>query len=240
MYDYCRAPDSEPVLVTTKVMMQTSRQLQHRLMCSSCEHSLNIGGEEWLLPLLATIDKTFPLLDLIETLPPEAVDGDDRIYAASRNPAIHVDRLLHFVMGVFWKASIHSWSGNSKEPLIELGPYGEKVRTFLRGETPFPKNMGLVIGVLPREKAVVSFSYPYRGLAKDCHNFIFYIPGVQVALNAGKRLPTGMPTFCFASHPLHPILVADLSSDVKSVFRGVIAKAHKSRRLVKYLRSHTM
>lgn len=84
MYDYCRTADSEPVLMTTEVMMQTSRQLQDHLLCKRCEDVLNIGGEQWLLPLLARIDQTFPLLDIIEKLPPDQVEGDWKGYAAFR------------------------------------------------------------------------------------------------------------------------------------------------------------
>ena len=95
-----------------------------------------------MVPLLATVDKKFPLLDIIEQFPPDVPDGELRAYAASRNPAIEVDKLIHFAMGVFWKASIHSWKRGNKDPLIELGPYRESVRVFLRGETQFPRNMG--------------------------------------------------------------------------------------------------
>src|SRR6266850_1626361 len=69
MYDYCRTADSEPVLMTTEVMMQTSRQLQDHLLCKLCEDVLNVGGEQWLLPLLARIDQTFPLLGIVEKFP---------------------------------------------------------------------------------------------------------------------------------------------------------------------------
>lgn len=237
MYTYCRTADSEPVLFTTEVMMQTSRQVQHHLLCASCEDLLNNGGERWLLPLLATIDKKFPLLDIIEKLPPDLIDTEGHGYAASRNLEIKVDRLIHFAMGVFWKASIHSWRGDRKEPQIELGPYRDNVRVFLRGESPFPKHMGLVMGVLPREKALISFSQPYPGSAKGCHNFVFYIPGIQFVLSVGKRLPVEMPNICFASNPAHPILVADFSQDVMGVFRRVASKARKSKRLVEYVKT---
>src|SRR5919109_2834716 len=145
MYDYCRTADSEPVIMTSKILMQTSRQVQHALLCRRCEDVLNKGGENWLLPLLATVDGKFPLLDIIERLRPDVVDGELRVYAASRNPEIKIEKLIHFLMGVFWKASIHSWTGDSKTPRIELGPYRERVRIFLLGETGFPQNMGLVL-----------------------------------------------------------------------------------------------
>jgi hypothetical protein len=235
MYDYCRTSDSEPVLMTSKVVMQTSRQLQHPLLCQACEDVLNKGGEHWLLPLLATMDKKFPLLDMIERFEPDVTDGDLRTYAASRNPAIEIDKLIHFTMGVFWKASIHSWEGGKKSPRIELGPYGERVRTFLRGETPFPQNMGLVLSVLPREKALVSFSVPYRNPVREFHSFTFHIPGILCVLSVGKNLGADMPLICFATNPAHPILVTDLSKDIANVGASIFGKAHKSKKLVEYM-----
>jgi len=235
MYDYCRSADSEPVLISAEVMMQTSRQAQHPLLCRSCEHLLNDGGENWLLPLLATIDKEFPLLDLIEKVPPDIVDIEGKGYAASRNPEIDADKLIHFAMGVYWKAAVHSWRGDRKEPLIELGPYVEKVRMFLRGEMSFPKHMGLVMGVLPREKSLISFNQPYQGSAGGYHDFFFYIPGVLFTLSVGKRLPEEMPNICFASNPAHPILVGDFSKNLTSAYRRTASKAHKSRKLLDYM-----
>ncbi len=235
MYDYCRTADSEPVLVTTQVMMQTSRQLQDHLLCKRCEDVLNEGGEQWLLPLLARIDLTFPLLDIIEEFPPDQVDGEWKGYAGFRNPKIEVDKLIHFAMGVFWKASVHSWTGSSREPRIELGPYRDEVRNFLRGETSFPHHMGLVVGILPRSKALISFNQPYRACAEGYHNFLFYVPGVQFVLSAGKQIPSDTRDICFASNWAHPILVADFSEDVKGLFRRIATKAHKSQKLVQYL-----
>ena len=120
-------------------------------------------------------------------------------------------------------------------PRIELGPYRENVRRFLRGETPFPQHMALVVGVLPRDKALISFTQPYRASAEGYHNFVFYVPGVQFILSAGKQMPSDTPDICFASNWAHPILVADFSEDVKGVFRRIVARAHKSQKLVTYL-----
>lgn len=235
MYDYCRTPESEPVLITSEVIMQTSRQTQAYLLCEGCERLLNEAGENWLLPLLARIDQTFPLLDIIERLPPDRVDGEWKGYAAFRNPEIEIDKLVHFAMGVFWKASVHSWVGYSRDPRIELGPYRDKVRVFLRGEAAFPEHMGLVIGVLPRDKALISFYQPYRARVEGYHNFLFYIPGVQFVLSVGKGIPADMPDICFASNKAHPVLVADFSDDVKGVVRRATTKAHKSQNLLAYL-----
>lgn len=102
-------------------------------------------------------------------------DGDLRCYGASRIPEIDFPKLTHFAMGVFWKASAHSWRGGETTPLIELGKYGELLRVFLSGEAPFPEKMALVVGVIPPAVKTINFCYPYRGSACGYHNYLFHI-----------------------------------------------------------------
>jgi hypothetical protein len=159
LYDLCRTEDLEPIMVTAKVVMSSSWELQHPLLCEECDGSLSRDGENWVLPLLATIDRTFPLYELLKRIPPDVGDQEVEGYAASRNPEIDVPKLAHFALAVFWKASVHSSSGNHTEPQIELGRYGEELRKFLRGEGLFPKYMSLTVGVLPPPVKQISFCH---------------------------------------------------------------------------------
>jgi len=236
MYDYCRPPGGNPISITSELVIESSRQLQDHLLCLQCEDMLNKGGEQWLLPLLATLQGKFPFYDILTKTPPEASDGNDILYAAAKNPDIQTDKLAHFAMGVFSKASAHSWSGCRTEPLIDLGPYQEPVRKFLRGEAGFPDKMALVIGVLPPPVTLISFHQPYRGSADRWHNFLFYIPGIQFSLCVGNGVTVNIRESCFVSHPLHPILVTDFSKDIREIIRSVTAKARKAKNVEKYLR----
>jgi hypothetical protein len=73
--------------------------------------------------------------------PPDVVEGDSALFAAAKNPDIDVAKLTHFAMGIFWKASVHSWSKEKTDPPVDLGKYGERVRRFLRRS----------VSILPRE-----------------------------------------------------------------------------------------
>ena len=106
------------------------------------------------------MDGQFPLLDILEKQPPFTSRDGNIAYEASRNPDIDVKKITHFALGVFWKASIHSWSGTKKEPLIDLGPYAEKVRLFLRDEAPYPEHVYLLVFVAPRERPFVGLANP--------------------------------------------------------------------------------
>lgn len=214
--------------------MSSGRELKHPLLCKECDGALSRDGEDWTLPLLATIEGKFSFYDILTRVPPDVEEPDLRGYAASRNPDIDFGKLSHFAIGVFWKASVHSWSGTRTEPQIDLGPYGEEIRKFLRGEAPFPRYVALTVGVTPPPVKDIAFCQPYLGSMKNCHFFMFYVPGIAFALSVGKGIGDAKNN-CFYSNPLHPIVVGDISSGIKSVFRTISAGAHKSQKLMKYL-----
>lgn len=236
VYKYLHAPGTQPIAISSKVVMATGRQLQDDLLCLECEDRLNKGGEMWLLPLFATYEGSFPFYDLLTKVAPEARYPEGTIYFAAKNPAIEVDKLVHFGMAMFFKAAVHSWEGKKKEPLIELGPYLESVRAFLMGQTGFPERMTLTVGVLPPPVKAISCAYPYRGSNTTCHNYLFYISGIEFALAVGNQIDLTARQACFASNPQHPIIVLDYSEDLRGNFNRVWKKAHKAKNLEKYMK----
>ncbi len=112
VYDYFRAAGSDPIILSEKLIIQSSRQLQDYLLCAECDNLLSKRGESWVLPLLAKIDGTFPLSDIIHEQAPDIDEPDVRVYLASKNPKIDINKLAHFGLGIFWKASVHSWRGD--------------------------------------------------------------------------------------------------------------------------------
>lgn len=236
LYDLCKTSDDDPIFVSSNVIMQSSRQLQHPLLCEACDGWLSREGESWVLPLLATIDGRFALFDLLKAVTPDVTDGDLTGYAASRIPEIDCPKLTHFAAGVFWKASVHSWRRGETAPLIELGKYGELLRTFLREKTPFPEKMILIVGLIPPPVKTINFCYPYRGSASGHHNFLFHVPGIEFALLVGNTVRVDDKASCFASHPLHPMIVsAGIASAIKGVVRGASKNAHRAKNVIPYL-----
>lgn len=227
VYSYCRTPEKSPYALSEEYQGYTDRQTQDYVLCLDCEDNLNKGGETWLMPLLAEYDGPFPFYDILTRFPPDIVDGEAAGYAAAKNPEIDCDKLTHFATGVFWKAAVHSWSGSKEFAMIELGPYGEPVRTFLRGETSFPQNMALTIGVLPRPVKLIGFEFPHRGSERTWHNFLFYLPGIQFALAVGKSLSEGVRRSCFVRHPARPIVLMDFSPGIYRAASEVLMKPRK-------------
>ena len=214
VYALTRDDKGEHLVLNSKVMMHSTREIQAYLLCHECDNSLNKKGETWVVPKLARLDGTFPLLDALERLPPDAIQDDWAIYGSGRYPELDIRKLTHFALGIFWKASVHSWKGNNIEPMIDLGVYGERVRTFLRAEKPFPEDIALIVQLANR-KSVSNFSggaLPHRGRCKEAHCFSFIVPCVQ-------------------SSSLHPILVDDISSHVLKIASRMGTTAHISERL---------
>jgi hypothetical protein len=215
--------------------MQTSRQTQDCVLCGKCDNSLSTNGENWVLPRLKTWDDGFPLYEIVAALPPDIVEGKSAGYAAKRNPNINIDAITHFAIGIFWKASVHGWSKDSKEPRIELGPYSDKLRQFLRHEAPFPKHMTLAVGITPPETKFSNLLEPYRGSLAGARNYVFNVPGMQFVLTIGKTISQDEKGVCFSTDPLHPIILTDLGTPMMELYREQAKNAHRSKKLLAYL-----
>ena len=238
MYDYCRPPGGHNLSVSSDLVIESDRQLKHSLLCNDCEQNLNRGGETWILPLLARYKGPFPFHDLLTKIAPDVVDGDVKAYAAARNPEIDCEKIIHFALGIFWKAGVHSWNRSRTAPLINLGVYAEPIRRFLRGEQGCPESIALTIGVLPPPVELISFHNPYRGSNPSWPNFLFYVSGIEFALHLGPPVDSGIRESCFATNPLHPMMVLDFSPTIKDILSEVWKKAHKAKNVEKYLKRH--
>jgi len=231
LYDICNPPGFDPIKVTSTVVMPTSRQTQDYVLCADCEDLLNKTGETWVIPRLATYEKRFALYEMLIREPPLFDTGDITVYPAARIPEIDVEKITGFAMGIFWKASVHSWLGGVSDPRIELGPYSEAVREYLCQEAPFPRNMALMVTVCPLSTAMIAFHDPHETERMDgWRSFACYVPGVQFLLGVGKRLSDEIRDFCFATRPEHPLLVSEhMSRKVNEMFSDFFVKSRKSK-----------
>jgi hypothetical protein len=236
LYDYCRPPGGNPVAFNSRLVIESSRQMQHPLLCRECEDILNKGGEGWILPLFARLNGPFPFHDLLTKMPPAVVDGNAKLYATAKNPEIDTAKLTHFAMGIFWKAAVHPWSGSETDPLIDLGGYAEPIRKYLRREGPFPAEMLLMIGVLPTPVKHIAFNAPYQGSSQKWLNFLFYVLGVEFTLLVGKALTEDQQAASFTGNPQRLVLLVDFAPSVQDIAVDVMKKAHKAKNVEKYLK----
>ncbi len=79
-------PNPNPMLISSRGVIQTSRQTKTHLLCNECEDVLNRNGEKWVLPRIANVDKSFPLFDMLTKVSPDCVSCSNiSAYSASRN-----------------------------------------------------------------------------------------------------------------------------------------------------------
>lgn len=233
VYPYCRDPDGNTIVINPDFLGFSDRQIHTPLLCFDCEDVLNKGGEGWLMPLLADYDGKFPLHDILIRYPPDVTDSNAACYAGARNAEIQCEKLAHFAMGIFWKAAVHSWRRATREPIIELDPYREPVRTFLLGESAFPSEMALTVGVLPAPSKLTIFQLPERDGETRWHNFSFYIPGIKFVLAVGGAAGAELKEACFVGNPGHPILLMNFSGPMYQRLREELTSPKNIHRFEK-------
>jgi len=226
VYALCRAAGAKnpnPFLVTHQFAFQTSRQMQIPLLCFECEQLLRERGEDWVVPELARYPSPFPFIDKLRAATPLFSEPDFIAYALNSVSQARTPELIHFFMGIFWKASVHAWRKGRTDPWINLGTFSDLIRKFLRGEAPFPEKVALSITVLPPPVTLVAFHPPYETIGPD-PSFHLYVSGFNCTLCVGDNIP---PELALSSmhRPPHHLLVVDNAADITKKFRESYAAA---------------
>jgi hypothetical protein len=199
------APNVNPVLAnfdpTTQQynMVATSQQIQDYVFCWDCEQLFREKGEDWILRHVAS-DKGSPLFDLLSAQTPVGIfhsPDELRIYATRDLPEFDKEKIVHFAMGIFFKAGVHRWRVGRHLKGISLGKYLEEIRKYLLGERDFPKYCALWFCVIPPTKNNNSFLVPGESPKGVCHKFMFSMLGLQFILGIGKEIPSDMRDWCF-------------------------------------------
>jgi hypothetical protein len=229
LYDYCRKGEHRPIKVGGGFVIPTDRQTQDYLLCADCEAVLNSGGEQWILDKLATWERTFPLYDLLTKVPPFFDEDGMVVYFADQNPAIEVEKLAHFALGLFWKASVHSWSGDTTYPRINLGPYSEELRKWLRGQSTFPKYVYLIVVIERPQKAQITMNDPYEGVREGWRTHFVHVPGVLFMMALGKTVDESVRALSIMNAG-NPINVSDsLTENFEKLMVETLRKSHKTK-----------
>ena len=218
--------------------MPTDRQIKSYLLCLDCERIMSKGGETWVCPRLAWVDRRFPLYDLLKVAGGYIVDSDkEGLLWAANNPAIDVEKISHFAMGIFWKAGVHSWKGGEGSPMIDLSGYEEEIRLWLRGEGAFPGNVTFSFVVSRPERAQLTLGQPVEVpvIGKTWRCYQLHLVGAMFSINVGETIGQEERMMCFYREPRHPVLVSDNVTGVLEQKQA--AHFAESRKTKAYLRS---
>ena len=133
------AKNPNPMLLTPKGAVQTSKQITTPLLCSECEQRFSKHGENWVLVRCLQADGSFPLAALLASRPPDVSlpITPTRVYYAAGIPEINIAALTYFAASIFWRGTVHPWKSDRTVP-VPLGPFFEdQLRQFLMGLQPF-------------------------------------------------------------------------------------------------------
>jgi hypothetical protein len=139
--------NDNPVLISAQITMQKSFQLKQPLLCTACERRFSENGENYVIPLLRQ-RSGFPLLDRLSRAPPLYVRQD---HAAFICPAAGLDgeKIAYFGLSILWRAAVRPWrTFDNRTMSVELESRKmESIRSYLAGETPFPKDAAVIATV---------------------------------------------------------------------------------------------
>src|ERR1700674_5236900 len=234
LYAYCYKDEHRPIKYGDGFLLPTDRQTKDYLLCKDCEDILNKGGESWITDKLATWERTFPLYDMLTKLPADFDEDGMMVYFAAKNPEIKVDKLTHFALGLFWKASVHPWKGGRTEPRIELGPYSEDIRKWLIGEGDLRENVYIIAAVERPERAQIAINDPYEGMHSGYRSFFVHVPGLFFMLAVGKTVDESMRWLCIHHNPGNPINISDgLTNSYEQLMARTVQGARKTNAFLK-------
>jgi hypothetical protein len=221
-----------PVSVSEKSMYPTTKQTSDYMLCGDCEQLLGNGGETWVLPRLARANGDFKLYDSLVKMPPELDTSEITVYGTTANPEIDREKLIHFGLGYFYKASIHTWGREHTTALIELGEGTEGLRKYLLEQGEFPQNMALVVFVLPKPVTLIAITEPIRSVNANCARYHFYVPGMFFNLCVADDVQEQYKHLCLVREPVGPIVLEDVSQDIADAMKFVTQNAYRSRKLI--------
>ena len=195
LYRALSGSNGEPVTVSEATALQTSKQVCRHLLCLECEQRFNFFGENYVLKNYFN-GSTFCFRDQILSHAPRLSSPDCKVFDV-RSVQLNAEMIVYFASSIFWRASVTPWKVTRDTLFSNLGnEYEEKLRLFLLGLSPFPKECSLYVLVTddPAPKQISIFPKREKHPWGFMHRF--YIPGMTFALNVGKALPRSNRQFC--------------------------------------------
>jgi len=237
IYKHLREPTAanpNPAIMSKNVTRQTSWQVTGHVFCASCEHLLNVNGEDWVLENYYRNGKGFSLRQKIQEKSPLIQDGNLKVYACRDIESIEYLKLVYFAASIFWRASLQTWNHDGKvKSFITLGrKYEEQFRRYLMGEAVFPDNAALIVWVSATPEPLLAANVPIGGKQEDYHIYRFSIPGLRFHLALGNGIPGLFRRYCLHRSPEHIVLMAD---DVDEAAKADLSWLMKNTRFAKNL-----
>lgn len=222
--------NSRLVMLTSKTTTPTDKQIQDDLLCLACEDCLNKNGEKYTLSQVHD-GRDFPLLDRLKlAIPVGSGFGVEKFSGDS--VGVETDKLAHFALGLFWKASVHVWRAHDGSVIHHsLGKYQEPVRRYLRGETGFPAELALIVTVCTDFYSQANFYSPCEVTGNQIKSYGALARGIHFRLFVGADLPENIQDSCCIASSGRPIFTGNGSNISAHAFKFLHATSRLSKNM---------
>jgi hypothetical protein len=166
------------------------RHIKDLLLCDTCEHLLDEGGESYVLShIAAKVTDEFPLhLKLRLALARESYPDLSRF--SGGDLGIDMEKFAYFAMSIVWRAAVHDWEmpDGTMLPRKAIGDFEPPIRKYLLGGE-FPPDTSVIVIVCTDGRARRIWTTPTILIEANCLNFRFLARGVFFRVMMGYRMP---------------------------------------------------
>lgn len=215
-------PNPNPMQVSARGQVQTSKQIKGFLLCRDCEQRLCANGENYAMTQVNR-KEGFALLRALESSSNKRSTGSFTFYYETSALGIDREKLAYFALSVFWRASVHVWNRQErKTPMISLGKYEEPIREYLLGTKPFPPGLAVLLFVSTDHFSQNVFYEPSKGNDLDPTTWTFQVRGLNFFLSCRDGMPHQLAEACLVNGS-RQIIVA---RSCKEKIIGAMARLH--------------
>jgi hypothetical protein len=236
VYKLARTPDHadpNPIVVTARGAVSSSRQVVSHFLCASCEERFERGGETYVLSQCARQGGSFEIRSKLRSTEPLVADERWEMFDAVPLLGSDTEQYLYFAASVFWRASAKAWTFGPSSPrrCIDLGDrYQEEFRLYLLGLAPFPPRARLFVHVWSDHDDKFTSLVPSTFRIKGTHRHKFCIPGISFILFVGGNVAGHDEGALNGSPGAHLWLCPWENDSLFESFAGMIVRAIRSKK----------
>jgi len=222
-------PNPNPMRVSARGQVQTSRQIKDFLLCGNCEQRLCANGESYTMSQVNR-KEGFALLRTLESSSNKRSAAGFTFYYETSALGIERGKLAYFALSVFWRASVHLWNRQErKAPMISLGKYEEPIREYLLGTKPFPSDVAVLLFVCTDYFSQNMFYEPSKGNDLDPTTWTFQVRGLNFFLSCRDGMPEQLTDACLVNGSRQMIVARSCEDKIASAMIRLHAASAQSK-----------
>jgi hypothetical protein len=197
LFRLCREAGENPVVMTPQLVTMSPRQMWAHLLCQECEKRFCDLGERPTMQLLNG-KEGFRLLNLMTLAHPFRRDETGRtiIYSGS-DMGIDTAPLAYFALSLLWRGAVHQWKTlKGQTTSVSLGEYEETIRRYLLGETDFPDDVYVAVGVCLDVGSQNSIFPPHEIRGSKFHSFSMLARGLWFDVITERGIKDRVSNLC--------------------------------------------